>query len=324
MNLALLSRRARTRTFRASSRVKTHRFEREVAPLLSALNAIATSGVLPHPFQKWDPSFGPVHRITDRAAATRHATNRSAKRRSFSRANFLLLTHATDDIFERHDHVVPSTWGTQADWLTVGRRICPEELANGVVLCDARGSENGDVVFHATQLVNYQPPKTTPLPGTCQVTLAAVAALEGVGVPLRPYFANNYSPRRDVISLIPKDHFSDAATYVKVLAHELAHASGAKHRLNRESLVLPVELGDVNYRFEEVVAEVASFIVMRRLLNHFSKEFSEPVWVPQGLVGKSAEYVWRHLQSPRSELRDLQNALTNAERAASWIIDVAL
>lgn len=64
-----------------------------------------------------------------------------------------------------------------------------------------------------------------------------------------------YLPSLDVIHMPNPDTFATAAEYYSTLFHEMAHATGAKHRLGREK---GNSFGTADYAREELVAEMAS------------------------------------------------------------------
>jgi len=64
-----------------------------------------------------------------------------------------------------------------------------------------------------------------------------------------------YYPTLDVIMLPPRTAFASTAGFFGTAAHELAHWSGAAHRLNR---LAGGKFGDPKYAFEELVAELTA------------------------------------------------------------------
>ena len=64
-----------------------------------------------------------------------------------------------------------------------------------------------------------------------------------------------YSPSTDFIAMPAFEAFNGAANYYATGFHELAHWTGAKHRLNRE---FGKRFGDRAYAAEELVAELAA------------------------------------------------------------------
>jgi antirestriction protein ArdC len=69
-----------------------------------------------------------------------------------------------------------------------------------------------------------------------------------------------YNARRDLIVLPDRAHFTNEIDFYKTALHEMGHATGAKHRLNRE---MTSSFGSKGYAFEELTAEITSFLVGR-------------------------------------------------------------
>jgi len=68
-----------------------------------------------------------------------------------------------------------------------------------------------------------------------------------------------YRPAEDRVSMPHEEAFKDSAHYVATLAHEVAHWSGHKSRLDRN---LSGRFGSSTYAAEELVAELASALVL--------------------------------------------------------------
>jgi antirestriction protein ArdC len=69
-----------------------------------------------------------------------------------------------------------------------------------------------------------------------------------------------YRGSEDCVYLPDRYRFSSEIDFYRIAFHEMGHATGAKHRLNREN-ALNSQLKD--YAFEELVAEITSFLVGR-------------------------------------------------------------
>ena len=74
-----------------------------------------------------------------------------------------------------------------------------------------------------------------------------------------------YSPKRDEVSLPPRSAFNSqlgneegAARYYGTLLHEIGHATGAQHRLNRDGITGGHRFGSEGYAKEELRAEMFS------------------------------------------------------------------
>lgn len=70
-----------------------------------------------------------------------------------------------------------------------------------------------------------------------------------------------YAPREDYIMVPNLGQFKSAAWYYQTMLHELAHWTGAEHRMNREDVVAGVGMLGEGYAREELRAEVAAFLM---------------------------------------------------------------
>ena len=68
-----------------------------------------------------------------------------------------------------------------------------------------------------------------------------------------------YCPSLDSITLVKKENFKDIEAYVSTAIHEICHSTGAKHRLNRDSLTAP-NSDRKQYYIEELIAELSATI----------------------------------------------------------------
>jgi antirestriction protein ArdC len=71
-----------------------------------------------------------------------------------------------------------------------------------------------------------------------------------------------YSRSEDCITLPERRRFMDAISFYRIVFHEIGHATGAAHRLNRKQ---SENFGSPEYAFEELVAEITSFLVGRAI-----------------------------------------------------------
>ena len=88
------------------------------------------------------------------------------------------------------------------------------------------------------------------------------------------------------------------------ILHELAHASGAPHRLNRD---LSGQFGDTAYSREELRAELASYFVGSAL--------DLPCDVPNHV-----SYIQSWIKVLKSDTREIFRAAADASRIADWIL----
>ena len=78
-----------------------------------------------------------------------------------------------------------------------------------------------------------------------------------------------YRPAEDKIHLPAPEQFLSSYDYYATAMHELAHATGAEHRLNRD---LSGMFGTPSYAFEELVAEMSSAFMSEHLPYELPKE----------------------------------------------------
>ena len=98
--------------------------------------------------------------------------------------------------------------------------------------------------------------------------------------------------------------FRDAIAYYAVLLHECGHASGAKHRLDRE---LSGRFGSAAYAMEECTVELLSAMICADL--NLSVE-------PRP---DHAHYIASWLQVLRSDKRAIFTAASKAQEITDWM-----
>lgn len=113
-----------------------------------------------------------------------------------------------------------------------------------------------------------------------------------------------YSVGKDVIVMPPIREFNSREEYAAAKLHELGHASGAKHRLNRLELC---KFGDQVYAFEELTVELCSSF----LGAHFG--------VPLKKV-QHAEYLNHWVNALRAKPQILWSAATKAQQAYDYLL----
>jgi antirestriction protein ArdC len=102
----------------------------------------------------------------------------------------------------------------------------------------------------------------------------------------------------------PYERFLDAASYYSCLGHETGHATGAKHRLDRD---MTGRFGSATYAMDEIIVELASSFVMADLgiANHPRREH--------------AAYIASWLKVLKSDPRAIFIAASKAQAAADWM-----
>ncbi len=113
-----------------------------------------------------------------------------------------------------------------------------------------------------------------------------------------------YRPSADMIVMPSFAKFRDAVTFYGTWLHENGHASGAKHRLDRD---LSGRFGSASYAFEELIVEFASAMVLADL----------------GIAchprPDHAAYIASWLGLLEAEPRALFTAASKAQQVADWM-----
>ncbi len=113
-----------------------------------------------------------------------------------------------------------------------------------------------------------------------------------------------YSPSTDHIQMPPRGAFTTPEGYCATGLHELAHASGARHRLDRD---LTGRFGSHAYAQEELRAELTSCFV--------GAELGLPCDIPN-----HASYVASWLRTLRQDKREIFRAAAEAQRIADYLL----
>jgi antirestriction protein ArdC len=161
-------------------------------------------------------------------------------------------------------------------------------------------------VFHPTQMTGvppFVPPKIEECPWQSDEATSIILKNSGVTVRIGGDKAF-YSPSTDHIQVPPSVAFKNAAREATVRLHELGHATGAKHRLNRD---LEGRFGSRSYSFEELVAELSSAFI-GNVLN-----------IPAD-IEIHASYIANWLTILRGDKRAIFQAAALAQNAADWIL----
>ena len=123
-----------------------------------------------------------------------------------------------------------------------------------------------------------------------------------------------YSPVSDYINMPAKDTFVSSEAYYATLFHEMAHSVRSKDRLDQENLggekSTIHKFGDLNYSFEELVAEMTSaFLCGVAGISH--------------VVGNnSAGYLQNWLKKFKSDKKMLIQAAGKAQKRADYIMGI--
>lgn len=215
-------------------------------------------------------------------------------------------------------------WGTYRQWQALGAKVRKGERGHLVVFwktTDRRGAADsqhdddrdepvrrlfarGYTVFNCTQVDGYAPPSIPALPEAERIERAErfCAAL---GIHIRHGGSRAYyRPSTDHVQMPEFACFRDAVAYYAVLLHECGHASGAKHRLDRD---LSGRFGSSAYAMEECVAELLGAMICADL--NLSVE-------PRP---DHARYIASWLEVLRSDSRAIFTAASKAQQTADWM-----
>lgn len=162
-------------------------------------------------------------------------------------------------------------------------------------------------VFNAAQLDGV-----APAPDQCPPEFEPVTALESLLAIHNPVIRHGgskayYSPSRDLIQLPSRQAFADEEAYIATACHELAHWTGAPHRLDRKF----GSFGSPDYAREELRAEWASAMLAARI--------GVPYQVPQHASYLAA---WRDVL--KADRFEVIRAARDAQRIADYLTDAPL
>ena len=115
-----------------------------------------------------------------------------------------------------------------------------------------------------------------------------------------------YSPAHDYVTVPRPDDFHEPINWHRTALHELGHASGVAHRLNRD---LSGAFGTKKYAFEELIAEINAAFCCASL----------------GIVPtvRHADYIGSWLDVLREDNRAIVRAASQASKAADWLLGFA-
>ncbi len=125
-----------------------------------------------------------------------------------------------------------------------------------------------------------------------------------------------FKPSLDKICMPPKNMYEDNARYYHTLFHELTHATGASHRLDRESL-RDYGMSDEVRAYEELVAELGGVFMAIEL-------GTKPITIDN--LQNHASYIksWHSLLADNlnnGDCKILHKACSEAEKAVSFLLD---
>ena len=147
---------------------------------------------------------------------------------------------------------------------------------------------------------------TLPAPDLSDVDGRVRAILDGLGVRLVVGTARAcYIPATDVIQLLSPEAFHDPIDWNRTALHEGGHATGARHRLDRD---LSGWFGGEDYAKEELIAELTAAYCCARL----------------GIrpTVRHADYIGAWLAKLRDDRKCIMQAASAASKAADYLFAV--
>ena len=161
-------------------------------------------------------------------------------------------------------------------------------------------------VFHASQMNDIPamtPPKLREVDWKPHEAVETIVRNSGVLVRVGGGQAF-YSVNSDHIQMPPHEAFASPEGYAATMLHELGHASGAKHRLDRD---LSGRFGTALYAAEELRAEIGSALMCATL--------GLPCEIPN-----HASYLQSWLAKLKEDKREIFRAAAAAQRIADYCL----
>ncbi len=216
-------------------------------------------------------------------------------------------------------------WGTFRQWTERGAQVRKGERASLVVFWKSSGadpsedsaSDEGDrdegtrrffargySVFNVAQVDGYEREAPIQL-DEAERHVRADAFIAALGVKIETGGDEAfYRPSTDTVHLPCFARFRDAASFYGVTIHEIGHASGAKHRLDRD---LTGRFGSRSYAAEEACVELAAGFVLADLgIAHHPRP-------------DHAAYISTWLDVLKDDARAIFTAASKAQAIADWM-----
>jgi antirestriction protein ArdC len=213
-------------------------------------------------------------------------------------------------------------WGTYRQWQAAGAQVRKGERSTTVVLwkqvasSEPADDDDNDVgghrrmfarafsVFNVAQVDGYDQPPVDLLPESERLAHAE-AFIANLGI--KTVFGGSeayYLPSSDTVFMPDFASFRDAASFYGVWLHEDGHASGAKHRLDRD---LSGRFGSAAYAAEECCVEILSGLVLADLgIAHHPR-------------ADHAAYIASWIEVLKDDPRAIFTAASKAQQAADWM-----
>ncbi|MGH7096853.1 MAG: ArdC family protein [Stellaceae bacterium] len=216
-------------------------------------------------------------------------------------------------------------WGTYAQWQAIGAQVRKGERATAIVFWKttrAKPDEEGDPdettderprffargysVFNEAQVDGYAAPEAAVLPETERLAHAETF-YANLGIPTVYGGAEAcYVPSKDTVFMPSFGVFDTATDHYSTLYHEGGHATGAKHRLDRN---FTIRFSHEAAAVEELVADVGSALILADL------------GIAMHPRPDHAAYLSSWLKVLKNDTSAIFAASSKAQAAADWMHD---
>ena len=166
-------------------------------------------------------------------------------------------------------------------------------------------------VFNLDQTDGIEMPQEEPLPERdpihdCEAIVTGY--LQGPDIRHGGNSAH-YSPSLDYVQMPKSGQFDSSESYYGTLFHELAHSTGHKDRLNRDTLTSPLPFGSEDYSKEELIAEMSAAMLSG----------VAGIEVP---VERHAGYIQHWLKVLKDDKKLVVQAAAKAQKASDLILGI--
>lgn len=166
------------------------------------------------------------------------------------------------------------------------------------------------VVFNAEQMEGIPPlQKAAREPEELNEKMEHMIANSEAKIHFDQAGQNFYQPMTDEIHVTPKEGFKTTDAFYATVAHEIAHSTGHKSRLARQTLIEEPGFDKKTYAREELRAELASLFIHQEYGLHFD----------EGHRKNHTAYLQSWAKVLRDDPNELFRAARDAERAADYI-----
>lgn len=167
-------------------------------------------------------------------------------------------------------------------------------------------------VFNAAQIEGIEFPSCEP--NTSQTEFQAILEAEQIVTNWQdcPAIEHDkgrayYTPTTDIVAMPAQTSFTSSEDYYATLFHELGHATGASHRLNRK---FGKRFGDCLYSREELVAEMTSAFLCANC------------GIDNSIINNAASYLDGWIKTLKGDSKLVVTAASQAQKAANLILGI--